>query len=518
MKQFLKNLKKRQDVLLLIFLFASAVVWRSWYSLEHFSFQQDLARDILLTENWKDSGKILIGYGPKASVGDFYLPPLYYQMYVVLAYIFPFAPFAMVWLTIFVEAATPVFLFLLFKKIFTKNMAIILAVSYIFFVLPMVYASSAWNPNMIPLCAIASLYSYVRYLENKKGWLIIPAVLCVTFAIHLHFQAALLLPFSIGMFCFTFFKDKKNVKYWFYAVLLSLVTLAGYFWTELQNNFSNTQHIVNYFTHDHTMMYERVSKPAFILNFLPNFIERLMTGNVRYYSFISMGRVLFFLGMAAMCGVAWKERKKQPIHVVLFLYFVSLFVMLRVYKGDKLDYYMSPLFILPSFLFGYLVKLHKLFWILLVVTIFYIVQFYLLIPKFDQYKDINASAQILTELIPDKHSRFYFYSSEDINTFAYGIRQFTDIEVNQHDTDIVEICALTSHCYFEGKAECKYSREYTNMALLKIDAGYSHESSKYTDQFQIIKGKLENTLPPKIPFYHENHTVGSDKLLPELYQ
>jgi len=503
---------------LLLGLFLGTFLWHSWYSLHHFNFQQDLARDIMITEQLKASGTVLVGYGPKASVGNFYLPPLYYQVYLILAYLFPGAPFAMQWLIILVESASPVLLFLILRKLFNTKIAILLASCYAIFLIPMIFASFAWNPNMIPFFSLLSLYSFLRYLQEKKGWQIILGTLGITVAFSLHYQAVILLPFAATIFAFTVYQDRKNTVYWVYGGLLFIASILGYLLAEYQNHFTNTQHIIAYFTQEHAVIYERVSKPAFIHSFLPNFVERVMTGSVRYWGWFSIGRFLFLAGMLVMTWQAWSHRKKQPLHLYILLYFVLIFGMLRVYKGDKLDYYMSPLYILPTFLLAYLIKLHKAFAALLVLTLFFTFQFISRVEKIDQYADLQYTSRGLQQLVGDGDTRLYLYNFDDVNTFAFALEHFADIRINQVDTDMLEICSVSKICKYDGHPQCAHSREYTLLALLKEDGGYVLEGSFSTKQYQVVKGRLTTSVSPIQPFYQANLSVGTDKLLPQLYQ
>ena len=52
--------------------FLAILAFRSWFGFRISNhFGQDMARDLVLTQDKIERGQFLVGYGPKASVGDF---------------------------------------------------------------------------------------------------------------------------------------------------------------------------------------------------------------------------------------------------------------------------------------------------------------------------------------------------------------------------------------------------------------------------------------------------------------
>src|SRR5258708_23702922 len=99
-----------------------------------------------------------------------------------------------------------------------------------------------------------------------------------------------------------------------------------------------------FFHENNTRYFDKVSKPAFILTFFPLLIERFMFG--RNFHLLWLGRLLFFLGFLA--GIVGTLHQKSREKLLILVYFICIFTMLRIYKGDKVDYYMSTLYVLPA--------------------------------------------------------------------------------------------------------------------------------------------------------------------------
>lgn len=325
-----------------IFLFTFVV--HTVYALGHNSFLQDSARDILIAENHLANQELIVKYGPKASVGNFYLPPFYYQLHLIVTGLVPFFPLAMRWVILFIESFTPVLIFLLLTLFIPKRSAFLISLLYVLFHQVLIYSTQSWNPNMIPFFTTSFLVCWLYYFKNRDYRLIYLALLALAISLHLHYQTFILLPFALIIWGFTFLKFKMARKHLFLGPLVAAISFLPYFWAEITNSFTNTQAIITFFSQEHARYYERVSKPAYVLTYFPSFMERLMFSKEMPFHFI--GSLLFFGGFS----IALVKSKNNIIVRWLLLYFGMAFVMLRVFKGDKLDYYLMTLFILPTFL------------------------------------------------------------------------------------------------------------------------------------------------------------------------
>ncbi len=104
---------KTGNTLAVFFLLFFSLIFRFVFSATHISFGQDIARDAWLIEQRINQKNLIVDYGPKASVGNFYLPPLYYQLHVLFSLVTNNNPLTMKWVITFVEALSPVLLFLI---------------------------------------------------------------------------------------------------------------------------------------------------------------------------------------------------------------------------------------------------------------------------------------------------------------------------------------------------------------------------------------------------------------------
>jgi len=348
-----------------------------------------------------------------------------------------------------------------------------------------------------------ALYSWLRIIfsikqnTNKKPtWEPIVGILSVAIAVHFHYQAVIIIPFALFISVYSFIKQKGTRKYWITGFSIAFLTLIPYLIGEIENNWKNTLSIINYFTGEHSRYYDRVSKPAYFLTFLPSFIERVVTG--KNFPLLLVGRSIFFLGGIAFFTKAIKKIKKSPIHFWLGIYFLTLIIMLRLYKGDKLDYYLSTLYIFPIFLISYLInKYKKLFFIFMLFVIFQAGFFYGNIEKVDGYNDLKIISSFIYQKTEGREAKYLFYNDDDINTFSYGFKKMENLKANKDSSLLIEVCDLERYCLWNNDFTCRHSKYYTYSGLMKTAGEYSNKEVLRMNSGKIIligelKKKPEN--------------------------
>lgn len=507
--------QKNLTILLSVLIYLSTLILHSFYGLSVVTFTQDQARDVALMEQFAAKNVTFISYGPKASVGSFYLAPFYYQLHYWVSLTTQHQPLAMQWVVILVESGTPVLLFLILKAYLRRSTAAAIALCYAIAPLPMIFATAAWNPNMIPFFTSLALLCFMTYVRSNLRWPLILGTLSVSIAGHLHYQAALLLPF-VGLFgLYTLLKDRKTFWYWLAGGILSGVLLLPYFLTELQTGWPNSLSLYHYFTGEHSRYFDRISKPAFVLSFIPGFLERLLIGN--NFPGLWIGRLVTVLGGACLAWAAIKNKRNERW---LLIYFVVLVLSLRLYKGDKLDYYMSSLFIFPFVLLGFLVERFKLLGagvaLFVVLTAATTV---IAIPKQDQLATIIQTVGQLSAVSPTRDVSLIFHEDNNTNLFLYAVPRHTELRLKKSGQSIIDVCARDKRCVLPPKPLCRESRSATYSNLLKLDGSYQYQGTYVLNQqFKVVVGTV--SARPRAADYSQytphSTTYGSDILEGEL--
>jgi len=507
----LAKLIKSPVFILLLF----TLIFRLWFAFSHLSLNQDFVRDIYRVQELQSQNNFFPGYGPKASVGDFYLPPFYYQLLLVLRVISTW-PLLITVLTVFIESATPILLYILLKEFTKKNSAFFGAMLYAYSGLAITFGTFSWNPNMIPFFTTLSILLITKYHKNQKLWQLTAGILSIAIAFHLHYQVAVLLPFYIGFMLYQILKKKFNFYHWIIAVLVAIIPFIPYVRSEIMNNFTNTRQIAKYFKEEHSNYYDRVSKISYISTYLPSFVERELTKTNTPYLWV--GRFIFFVGMFTLFKLT--KRKKS---FIVFIYFLSIIISLRLYKGDKLDYYLSTLFIFPAVLLAALAEKNKAIGLLLGLSIVFFSGFELSKVKTqNQFSDFEKSMKTLANNFDGNSARLIVHELDFANSILFGLSEYTDISVNQSSLNVIDVCRTGTDCISENIYCSKYGNNMNVYAsLLRTTGHYSQSFSigKSDLPFQIYVGKFENE-PIKIahPLSITFDRYGSDLLNKSIFQ
>jgi hypothetical protein len=458
-------------------------------------------------------------YGPKASVGNFYLFPAYYQISLILSYLTNNHYLTMSFFIIFLESFSPILIYLILKKLdFKNNVAI--GLSFIYMVSPLVtiFSSFAWNPNSIPFLSILILYLQILYLKNNKKVPLVLIPILLFLALSFHLQAVILLLSFFIFFIYVFIKNRNDLTYVLIGLFIALILFIPYILGEYQNDFINTKSIFNYLTAEHSHYYQRVSKLDYLFNFFPSFFERVLFHHELKFNFI--GRIIFYLGLFCFMKTAFKKR---GIILFVLINFISIFLMLRVYKGDKIDYYMSVLFVFPVFLLAFIYDFQKKIALLLMIMIVFLSgRYYSSLSYNNELSNKMEIINYLREEFPENNLRLLIHDDNDINSMVYLIEKKTDLNIDQNSLSLLEILPKGISCEktFKIKECLAYpGSTYSNLLMEKTNA--KRTASRYFDKADYCVNFWElETNDHNIGYnlYSYNFDYGTDVLREELYE
>lgn len=486
---------KTSNTLVVLLILILSLSTRLIFSSTHISFGQDVARDSWLMSQRIKFDQIIVDYGPKVGIGNFYLPPLYYQIHLIFSLLTDNDPLVMKWVVTVFEALSPVLLFLIIKDLFGIKLATLSSLLYIVAPIPLQYGTTAWNPNMIPFFSLLMVYSFIRVVKNRQLWFIPIACFSFIVAFQFHYQASVLLP--LLAFCFIY-SIKNNFSqrlllFWASGIIIMSLILLPYFYAEITSNFSNSRAILTYFSQEHSRYFERISKPTYVFTYFPAFFDRVLFGKETLYSIFGLS--IYFGGIFSLIA-HYRKTKNLSLLIILF-YFFSIFIMLRVFRGDKLDYFFSTLFFLPFvFLASLMSAIRSKF---VILSIFGLMFFSsgIYISQWHSYNDL-AELQSTIEFIqaksPAQNIRFIFHDDDFINNVFFGIQQYSTLTIDQTATAVVDICNNREICAWDNFLACRHSLAYSKVALFKLDSQYQQQSHRFGKvPFQVIIGTIGNS-------------------------
>ena len=505
----------KKQLPLLIF-FVCVLLVRTIYGFKVVSFSQDLARDVVLMRQYSKQGMIFIPYGAKTSAGNFFVPPFHYQLHYLLAGLFNHSPLVMHWFTIVVESMTPVVLVIFLSKIISRKNAYL--VSTVYAVSPTIvsHGTSAWNPGMIPFFTSLGILCLFNHLNHKSKWHIVLAVTLLGLSFHLHYQVAVLIPFMGLVFLWSISRDKKNLFYWVMGGLINLIFLMPYLVAEYQSGWLNTQRIIIFLTQEHAKYFDQISSLNFVAEYIPRFFGKMIAGEQVFT--LLLGRVLVYVGLVILIINTLKKDRYQKW---LLIYILSVLAMLRVYKGDKVEYYLSALFIFPFIMLGLLAQKWPRFFIpVIMITMFLHGKYYGSLQPYNQLKDLRQVVETISQSAAGVGSDsvgLFIHDMNLANVIIGGLDSFSELQLQNDSHLIIDVCGKWQNCEWNGLRTCQHDQAYTYSALFKSESGYRYINKVVTPDYTMVMGSLDQTIYPSNYLTSDNKkSQGSDLLSTQL--
>ncbi|HEX7041615.1 MAG TPA: glycosyltransferase family 39 protein [Patescibacteria group bacterium] len=391
-----KKILTKTNILLFLILCVAAFM-RLYRIADYLTFLGDEGRDVLVVWNILHGHPTLLG--PTASVGGFFLGPIYYYFMTPFLWLFNYNPVGPAVMVALFGIATVWLIYFVTSKFFNKKAGLVAA--FLFSVSPLViaYSRSSWNPNPLPFFSLLCLYFlYIALNRNSKKYLIFSGIL-LGIAMQLHYLATFL-AVIIALYIFSdgIYQIWRKAKW--RGVLVAtiinyLVFFVGYIigWSpfllfEVRHGFSNIKSIINF------VLFSKetgggVNFLSTVNNVFFRIFGRLITDYPPPEQVSLAGHInitiwylsTLLLALSSTIFLFWtfiKSLKKREDFLqksLLFLWFVIGILLFGFYKKEIYDYYFAFLFPLPFLLVGglfyFISKLNK-FWLGVCVLAFII--------------------------------------------------------------------------------------------------------------------------------------------------
>ena len=376
----LQSITKKYQIILLIIVILTAIFYRFWHIRDYIMFLGDEGRDMLIIRQMIIE-KHLTFLGPTASVGGFYLGPIYYWMAAPFLFAWRFDPVGPAYMVAIFGVAT-VFLLYRFLKDSVGFWPAILA-SGLYSSAPLIvrYSRSSWNPNPLPFFALLLIYFIYLGIKHDKIRYFLFAGACYGIVIQLHYLATILIAIT-GLIIIV----NTNFKKWFllflFFILGSLITFSPFLLFELKNGFPNINTIFEFVTRGSTTGFNTIHLVWLFSNTGNIFLEEI--SNFRGTFFTKF--VFWIIIVNGIFGLVknWQKRDIKLIFSIGFIWFIGGLVGLRFYTGQLFDYYFGFLFPAPFVLAGLTIYLlwNKLLFKIISLLVTVIIIAYLLTNSF----------------------------------------------------------------------------------------------------------------------------------------
>jgi len=346
---------------LIISILILSAFFRLFQIQDYMEFLGDQGRDVVIARDFLKNGNLFF-IGPQTSIGNMYLGPYYYYLFVVPGLIlFNFSPIGPAIIIALLGVLTVYLVYFVSKTWFSTSTAYIC--SFLYAISPVVikYSNFSWNPNIMPLFALIFIY----FLINKKIYL---ATLAFIFALNSHYLALLLLP--IGLIIWLF--NRTSFKSLLISLVIFIISLTPQILFDLKHHGQNFNAITTFFSQRETTVNLKAYKA--IPELYPLFTQintRLLSGkNIIFGQIIS---IIFIVSLIYVLYIQFKSKKINKYFIYLILWNLIGLIGLALYKQHIYDHYFGFIFPAVFILFGYLISHFPkiiIFMILIPLTIF----------------------------------------------------------------------------------------------------------------------------------------------------
>jgi len=187
----MEKLIKHKEKIILFFILLAAAFLRLYKIDQYMTFLGDEGRDVLVVYNLLHGTPTLLG--PTASVGGFFLGPIYYYFMAPFLWIFNYNPVGPAVMVALFGIATVWLVYKVGKDFFNPLTGIIASLLYAISPLVVGYSRSSWNPNLMPFFSLLSLYVLYHAVSDRRKFLLFS--LCgflLGIAIQLHYLTVFL--------------------------------------------------------------------------------------------------------------------------------------------------------------------------------------------------------------------------------------------------------------------------------------------------------------------------------------
>lgn len=334
----------------------------------YMTFLGDEGRDVMVVRKMIMTHRPTF-LGPTASVGGFFLGPIYYYFILPFLWLWKLDPTGPAVMVALFGVATVYVVFRVGRDFFGTAAGLIAAALYALSPVVIAYSRSSWNPNPVPFFATLAIYISWRAIVKDEWRGLFWIGLCLGIGLQLHYLFIFLFP-VIGAWFLLYGKKKTAMKYYLFGVLGFLVGFGPFLLFELVHRFPNTQSIIRFilagnetgFTWElfrNTLngvsfrlfgrLVLRLPQPE-VWNELPSMIRFVWTAGVNFLLWGGFGLAIYTFFRDK--GSESNTHKKTS--VLLVLWYSVILVLFGFYRRGIYDYYFGIFFTLPFLLTGFI--------------------------------------------------------------------------------------------------------------------------------------------------------------------
>ncbi len=350
-------MNKRWWLLPLLIILGVAAYLRLYMISGYMTFLGDEGRDVLVVMHMIVNHKFTL-LGPTASVGGFFLGPIYYYFMLPFLWAWHLNPVGPAIMVALFGIATVFLVFTVGKEFVSPWVGLIAASVYALSPLVIAYSRSSWNPNLVPFFSLLLIYLLWKVMETKKTSHLVWIGVSLGIGLQLHYLFLFLFVVT-GIWLLLNTKTIPVVRSVPFVLLGFLVGYSPFLAFEIRHGFPNTQTVIRFVlagqdTGVRAGFFSTVDDVLF--RSFGRLLYRLPDGGLwpklptwQLYAWFIGTRLTVFLSVALL---AWKRGNRAA--QLLFLWLSSVVILFGFYQKGIYDYYFGIMFPLPFILVGFI--------------------------------------------------------------------------------------------------------------------------------------------------------------------
>lgn len=336
----------------------------------YMTFLGDEGRDVLVVKRMIVDHKFTL-LGPTASVGGFFLGPIYYYFMLPFLWIWKLDPTGPAVMVALFGIATVYLVYKLGRELFNEWAALAAASLYALSPVVIAYSRSSWNPNLVPFFSTLLIYLLWRTVKSNHWRLLFVIGVILGIGLQLHYLFLFLFP-VVGIWFLLYGRLRKYLVYYALGIMGFLVGYASFLAFELRHGFPNTQSMARFILSGKdtgfsaVLFLKTIGDVAFRL--FGRLVFRLPQTEI-WGNFPKWEINAWMLGtyLAILLGIfllmKYARAKQAKNYVLLAVWFVATLILFGFYKKAIYDYYFGIFFSLPFFLVAMIwFELRKIRW------------------------------------------------------------------------------------------------------------------------------------------------------------
>lgn len=286
----------------------------------------DQARDVIVAREALRTYSIPL-IGPFASAGQFVYGPQWFWILMFFVVIYPYSIITPWIIQTFLYILVVLVMVIIGKDLGGKWFGIIVGFFTAISTAQISHATNLTSPSMVGIFSFISLYFFIRYIKTGSTISAILMAFMIGNAVNIHFQAIGLLFLIPISFIFDKAKSLKRIGVLLLGVLIPLIPLI-YF--DITNNFFESRNWMDYFLYGQYKIYIPNRWLTYVGMYWPNSWSKIIGGEA-IFGYI----IIFLVGAGIFVEILKRNISKSILALIISL--ACIFVMLRYYRGERID-------------------------------------------------------------------------------------------------------------------------------------------------------------------------------------